>query len=114
MLDVVAWLTGAWKLMAAVTASTYCLLAIPRAVVGSAATVLVVRVIPVMLVYVVPDAMVVEPRVGAEYEAVVEIACQAEPLHAYIMFVPVLKYVAPVISALPWLSSVGAEANEPR
>ena len=69
---------------------------------------------PTRVVLVVPDAMVVEPRVGAEYEAVVEIACQAEPLHADIMFVPELKYVAPVISALPWLSKVGADANEPR
>ena len=58
--------------------------------------------------------MVVLPRVGAEYDVVVEMACQVEPLHAYIRFDVELKYVAPVISALPWLSSEGAEENAPR
>ena len=58
--------------------------------------------------------IVVLPRVGAEYDVVVEMACQTEPLHAYIRFELELKYVAPVISALPWLSSEGAEANAPR
>lgn len=44
----------------------------------------------------------------------VEMANQVEPLQAYIRLDVVLKYVAPVISALPWLSRLGAEAKLPR
>jgi hypothetical protein len=73
-----------------------------------------VRVKPAMVVTVVPDGRSVEPSVGAEYELVVLIATQADPDHTPIIPVAELKYSAPVISALPSLSNVGAVALAPR
>ena len=61
-----------------------------------------------------PDAMVVEPRVGAEYVLDEDIALHAEPVHAYMVLETEFQYVAPVIRALPWLSTVGADDLEPR
>lgn len=69
---------------------------------------------PLRVVTVVPDAISVEPRVGAEYELVVLIATQAEPDHTDITPVLELKYMAPVRSVLPSLSTVGAVVFEPR
>jgi hypothetical protein len=43
-----------------------------------------------------------------------EMADHEEPDHTYIVLVAELKYVAPTISALPWLSRVGAVDLEPR
>jgi hypothetical protein len=50
---------------------------------------------------VAPDAIVVEPRVGAVYVAVVDITFQELPDHAYIRLPVEFQYVAPVIKALP-------------
>ena len=69
---------------------------------------------PSKVVTVVPDEISVEPRVGAEYELVVLIATQADPDHTPIIPVAELKYSAPVISALPSLSTEGAVALAPR
>lgn len=69
---------------------------------------------PSRVVTVVPDAIRVEPRVGAEYELVVLIATQADPDHTPITPVTELKYSAPVISALPSLSTEGAVDLAPR
>jgi hypothetical protein len=69
---------------------------------------------PSTVVTVVPDAISVEPSVGAEYELVVLIATQADPDHTPIIPVVELKYSAPVISALPSLSNVGAVDLAPR
>ena len=69
---------------------------------------------PATLAYVVPDAMVVLPKVGAVYTVVVAICTQAEPDQAYIALVVEFQYVAPVMSAPPKLSTVGAVALEPR
>jgi hypothetical protein len=43
-----------------------------------------------------------------------DIADQIEPDQAYIVEVVEFQYVAPVISAPPWLSTVGADALEPK
>ena len=69
---------------------------------------------PFKVVTVVPDAISVLPRVGAEYELVVLIAVHAEPDHTDMIPVVELKYIAPVISALPSLSTVGAVDLAPR
>ena len=69
---------------------------------------------PSKVVTIVPDAISVEPSVGAEYELVVLIATQADPDHTPIIPVAELKYSAPVISALPSLSTDGAVALAPR
>lgn len=65
MVEVDAALTGAWKLIAAVTESTYCLVARPSATVGFAVARPPLRVRPDTVVYVVPEAIVVLPSVGA-------------------------------------------------
>ena len=43
-----------------------------------------------------------------------EIADQVEPLQAYIVLLVEFQYVAPVIRALPWLSTDGADDLEPK
>jgi hypothetical protein len=69
---------------------------------------------PVRVVYVVPEAIAVLPRVGAEYVVAEEIALHALPVHAYMVLSDEFQYVAPVIRALPKLSTVGADDLEPR
>jgi hypothetical protein len=69
---------------------------------------------PLRVVTVVPDGIRVEPRVGAEYVLVVLIATHALPDHTPIIPVTELKYNAPVIRALPSLSTVGAVDFAPR
>jgi hypothetical protein len=69
---------------------------------------------PFKVVTVVPDAIRVEPSVGAEYELAELIATHAEPDHTDITPVLELKYIAPTRSVLPSLSTDGAEVLEPR
>ena len=69
---------------------------------------------PSRVVIVVPDAIRVEPRVGAEYELAELIATHAVPDHTDMIPVTELKYNAPVRSVLPSLSTVGADVLVPR
>ena len=69
---------------------------------------------PSKVVIVVPDAISVEPSVGAEYELVVLIATQADPDHTPMVPVTELKYNAPTRSVLPSLSTLGAVDLAPR
>ena len=69
---------------------------------------------PLIVPMVVPDAISVEPRVGAEYDAVELIATHALPDHAYMIESIELKYIAPVVRGLPSLSTVGGVDFAPR
>ena len=61
-----------------------------------------------------PEVIVTLPIVGAEYELVVLIATHAEPDHTDITPAVELKYIAPVRSVLPSLSTDGADVLAPR
>lgn len=63
---------------------------------------------------VVPDTIIVEPSVGAEYELAALIAVQLEPDHTDITPAVELKYSAPTNNVLPSLSTDGAVVLEPK
>lgn len=76
----------------------------------------VTAVVTRSIVGVVPPVEEMRPAVPLTLVTAVadEIAFHTEPVHTYIVVVVVSQYVAPVIRALPLLSTVGALDLEPR